>query len=1245
MIGWIVLVIVLALAGYFFGRSRGRKLAQDQAEPTAQRLREAWQEGYEAANDYLRRTGQLTHAPPGELAPVPLQESSGPGTSGILTPLPVQPQGTGVPQQVSPAPRAEVQAKPVKVLTKRERELRNINITLYVAALMIVAAGALFLSFALPPVAKLIAFFLLAVAFYLGGLITYAVKPSLRPAGAAFAGTGLALLPLCAIATYNTLNISGPSTWLIFSVIGTVAVGYATVKLKSRVLSWVAVLILVSTGMASAAAMQRGVLNYMLVLLLLSVVLMLLAVRSKKIQDSIFFQAILGTAQLLPAFVVVLSLILFESLRSRDYFWIFALLTAQLLLTLRLLSNLRLLRFFAARLTFLLMVLAACNYLALSNTTTALIFAFIFGLQAVAVMLYSEGYRKRMPLTRGHLQLERSVLWGLALVSVVIACFFANETTSTVLRLLVLPTFALLCLPGLLRVAKAEMAVIAALPLVVLVGREQHGWQPLALFLMAIIGLSLAHHRTEGLTRQICGHIRWVLLLITAGMLGGAIHESFPALSTGSELGARLITVLLVLQFLWVIALLNSSTANDGVKRIHTLWRIAASVVIALGIVGYLQFSVIAARGTYDRLGYLTLNSLPWFVITLSITTLLMILSGWRLHSPEHQSGRTAQSVKVVEASALLVLYALSFEKDAWVLALVIGTGTLAHFLVHVRRSNDQSWKIIYASLAQVLFSSMMWWFARSMDFDIHGRFALLVVSLSIPQLTRLLINIRHHKPLRQELRWVAIGLLIGIPVAVLGYGWLAGGADRGVILLAAVCVGTHGCAAFIAERTGLSHRAQYYLFAPIVAIIVVITVQASVMSDQSGWLRSRWWNEQVAAVLLLVMALLAIAAEWRWRSQRHISSAIALAIFLPALVVGWWQIDTWWAVAANTVLAVALTLLVITRKSAWYALGSVIMLTVTIVQAVIKIRGVGSLRVLDSMDISWALIATGAVLYLLAMAHGRMKEPAPDYPPASYRHADPLGAASRIYFADMLLALLIAGGLAHLDGVASWSIIGGAVLIFGVGVLVCFFELPDGAKAYMVDGLIVLGAVLALSSYSWIRGTPEFSGIMAYLSLVAVVLVIWRTFKAHPALERAYLIAGSIAASMTLFAALAESNTIAQIIGLLFFGCLIAWGLKLGQRLFIWWGAIALTLSVMWFLRELVFLWLVLIGLGLIIAAVYKLVKVDRAGPSTAQPPVDQSTANLPSAPRLPWGQPAQHPAQGPDSAEDSGAQDPEQR
>ncbi|WP_347037629.1 hypothetical protein AAHB37_12925 [Glutamicibacter halophytocola] len=81
---------------------------------------------------------------------------------------------------------------------------------------------------------------------------------------------------------------------------------------------------------------------------------------------------------------------------------------------------------------------------------------------------------------------------------------------------------------------------------------------------------------------------------------------------------------------------------------------------------------------------------------------------------------------------------------------------------------------------------------------------------------------------------------------------------------------------------------------------------------------------------------------------------------------------------------------------------------------------------------------------------------------------------------------------------------------------------------------------------------------------------------------------------------------------------------------MFIWWGAIAITLSVIWFLRELVFLWLVIIGLGLIAAAVYKLVKVDKvdkAGQPSAEPPAYQAPVVQQGPPRLPWQQPTQPP------------------
>src|SRR5690606_8742654 len=216
MTGWVIITIILILLAFSLGRREGKR-AESRNERHLDALQQAWQKGYDDALNYLGKNAAVTGRPParapsepatpepatpeanwhaaapsGPSAPAPSYGSAVPHQPA-QQPAPAQPYLQ--PSAPSSAPFAQpiaspvalaAPAKPIKVLTKRERELRNINITLYVAALMIVAAGALFLSFALPPLSKLIAFFLLTASFYGGGLLTYALKPSLRPAGAAF---------------------------------------------------------------------------------------------------------------------------------------------------------------------------------------------------------------------------------------------------------------------------------------------------------------------------------------------------------------------------------------------------------------------------------------------------------------------------------------------------------------------------------------------------------------------------------------------------------------------------------------------------------------------------------------------------------------------------------------------------------------------------------------------------------------------------------------------------------------------------------------------------------------------------------------------------------------------------------------------------------------------------------------------------------------------------------------------------
>lgn len=1266
MTGLIVVLVLLIVGAYFFGHSMGRNHPGQRSEPNPERLREAWQEGYEAATAYLRRTGPQAQAPPTEQqSPAVSQEpampqpvASGPQQwPGYATPaqpangdltaagqIYAQQRPAQAGNPLPPVARPVAPPKPVKVLTKRERELRNINITLYVAALMIVAAGALFLSFALPPVAKVVAFIILVAAFYAGGLITYAVKPSLRPAGAAFAGTGLALLPLSAIAIYNTLDISGPVTWLVFSAIGTLAVGYATVKLKSKVLSWIAVLILVSTGMASAATMQRGVLNYMLILVVLSIVLMLLAVRSQRVKDSIFFQAILGTAQLLPIFVVVLSGLLIESLGSREFFWIFALLTAQLLLSMRLLGNLRLTRFFAARVTFMLMIWAGCNYVGFVGSTTALVLAYVFALQAVAVLAYSTAYQRRMGLARQFVSLERCVLWGLGLVSMSGAYFLADERHSFALSYVAAPLFVLLCLFGIFRATRAETAVIAVLPLIALLDLQHHNWRPLAVFAVAIALMSVAHHRAQGIYRLLYGHVRWALLLIGAGVIGASIHELQDGAPGTAAATATLITVLMIALALWAFGLRHQQLNGRDTAQAHALARVGATVLIAVGSLCYLRILAGNERYLQSPVEFIGLEAFTWFMITTVATTALVMITSLRVKGLPDMPVPAAQAIRAGEAVALLLFYMLSLEHQRWIFALVIGAAVMTTFLLKLRRNNSREWKIIYATLAQVLFSSMVWWFAQGMDFDLHGRFALLLVSVSIPQLVRLARNIRKNRPLRKELRWIAIVLLIGIPLATAAYAQVAGGYDRGVILLAALCFAVHGIMAYRADIELEGVERQYYLFAPILSLILVIGVQGQQLADDTGWIRARWWSEEAAAILILVMALAAMALEWKLRGNRRYSTAIGLAIFLPAILAAAWQQQTWWAVVALALIAAAMIMMVHTRRSAWYSAGASLLLAWAITRAVMKARDVGGSRWLESMDVAWAMIGTGVLLYLISMVHGRMKDPTPGYPAFTYRHEDPVGGASRIYFAAMLLALLLAGCIAHSYGTANWHIIGGSALIFGVALLCRYFELPPAAVPYAVDALIFLASVLSLITYARVIDAPQFSSMMAYFTVVAVILVIWRNIRVHRSLAKIYLVAASVAGTMTLFASLIDSNVFTQVMGLVFFGCLIAWGLKLGDRLFIWWGAIAISLSVIWFLRELVFVWLVLIGLGLIIAAVYKLVKVDKVGPSAPEPQDYAPPVIQQGSPRLPWQQPMQPPAQQSDQWPPADPSEPDQ-
>lgn len=137
------------------------------------------------------------------------------------------------------------------------RERQNINVTLYVASLLLVAAGALFVGTSLPAVLRFAGVCLITALFYGAGLTLHATALRLRPAAVAFSGTGLALVPVSGLAMYNFAVQDAPLAWLITSLVGTAAYVVAAVRLDSRVLAYLSLTFMVSTAWSGSLSSGR----------------------------------------------------------------------------------------------------------------------------------------------------------------------------------------------------------------------------------------------------------------------------------------------------------------------------------------------------------------------------------------------------------------------------------------------------------------------------------------------------------------------------------------------------------------------------------------------------------------------------------------------------------------------------------------------------------------------------------------------------------------------------------------------------------------------------------------------------------------------------------------------------------------------------------------------------------------------------------------------------------------------------
>jgi hypothetical protein len=156
---------------------------------------------------------------------------------------------------------------------REKRDRQNINITLYVASLLLVAAAALFIGTSLPPMLRFAGVCTVTALFYGAGFVLHASVERLRPAAVAFTGTGLAMVPVAGLALYNFALPDGHTAWLLTSLIGTAAYVAAAVRLESRVLVYLSLTFVASTAFSGVSILGGALVWYFAALIGVAVLL------------------------------------------------------------------------------------------------------------------------------------------------------------------------------------------------------------------------------------------------------------------------------------------------------------------------------------------------------------------------------------------------------------------------------------------------------------------------------------------------------------------------------------------------------------------------------------------------------------------------------------------------------------------------------------------------------------------------------------------------------------------------------------------------------------------------------------------------------------------------------------------------------------------------------------------------------------------------------------------------------------
>ncbi len=119
--------------------------------------------------------------------------------------------------------------------------LDNATLLLYFGAFLFVASVGLFVAFGQANgILRTSAVALVTLVMYSGGIWLFQNKPKLKPAGLAFAGIGIATMPLVGLAAYNYVLVDqAREIWFLTSVLSMFLYAHALIKLRKPLINYI----------------------------------------------------------------------------------------------------------------------------------------------------------------------------------------------------------------------------------------------------------------------------------------------------------------------------------------------------------------------------------------------------------------------------------------------------------------------------------------------------------------------------------------------------------------------------------------------------------------------------------------------------------------------------------------------------------------------------------------------------------------------------------------------------------------------------------------------------------------------------------------------------------------------------------------------------------------------------------------------------------------------------------------------